>query len=102
MGSPTVGWVFAASRGKKPIRMDNLSKREIKPDLKKAKVKWHGWHAFRRGLATNLSELDVPDPVIRRMLRHGDIETTQGHYRKVLPKSARKAMQKLDRSLIKG
>jgi integrase len=99
VGSPAEGWVFTASRGKKPIRMDNLAKREIKPDLKKAGMQWHGWHAFRRGLATNLSELDVSDPVIQRILRHGDIGTTQSHYRKVLPKSARKAMQKLDHSL---
>jgi integrase len=70
VGSSAKGWVFTASRGKKPIRMDNLSRREIKPDLKKARIEWHGWHAVRRGLATNLSELDVPDPVIQRILRH--------------------------------
>lgn len=86
--SPTEGWVFTASHGKKPIRMDNLSKREIKPDLKTAKLEWHGWHAFRRGLATNL--------------RHGDIATTQKHYAKTLPSSMRKAMQKLDRSFKTG
>jgi integrase len=91
--------VFTASRSKMPIRMDNLSKREIKTDLKKAKIEWHGWLTFRRGLATKLSELDVPNPVIQRILRHGDIGTTQSHYWKVLPKSARKAMQELDRSL---
>jgi len=102
MGTPVEGWVFTASRGKKPIRMDNLSKREIKPDLKKAKLEWHGWHAFRRGLATNLSELEVPDPVIQRILRHADIATTQRHYRKTVPKSARKAMAKLDSAVNRG
>jgi integrase len=101
-GSPAEGWVFTAARGKKPMRMDNLARREIKPDLKKAKIAWHGWHAFRRGLATNLSELGVPDNVIQRILRHSDVATTQKHYRKTLPKSARKAMQKLDRSLKTG
>src|ERR1700687_2288918 len=30
--------------------------------LRKANgLKWKGWHAYRRGLATNLHELDVPD-----------------------------------------
>ena len=50
----------------------------------------------------NLSDLEVPDNVIQRILRHSDVATTQKHYRKALPKSARKAMQKLDRSLKTG
>lgn len=58
-GSPREGWVFTASRGKKPIRMDNLARREIKLDLKKAGTEWHGWHAYRRGFATNLRELGI-------------------------------------------
>lgn len=102
VGSPAKGWVFTASRGKKPIRMDNLSKREVKPDLKQAKLEWHGWHAFRRGLATNLRELGIADDIIQRILRHGDVTTTQKHYAKTLPSSVRKAMQKLDRSLKTG
>jgi hypothetical protein len=77
--------------------MENLSKREIKPQLE-----WDGWHAFRRGLAGNLPELDVLDPVIQRILRQDDITTTQRHCRKTVPKSARKAMAKLDRGVNKG
>ncbi len=50
-------------------------------------------------VATNLSELGIPDNVIQRILRHGDEATTKRFYRKTLPKSARKAMQKLDRFL---
>jgi integrase len=99
-GSPTTGWMFPASRGKKPKRMDNIAKREIKPDLRRRSMQWHGWHAFRRGLATNLRELGIADDVIQRILRHGDIATTQKHYAKTLPKSVRKAMAKLDRSLM--
>lgn len=93
--------MFTASRGMKPIRVDNLSRREIKPDLKEAGIAWHGWHAFRRGLATNLSELGVPDNVIQRILRHGNEVTTKRFYRKTLPETARKAMQELNRHLIR-
>jgi integrase len=102
VGSPTQGWVFMASRGTKPTRMNNLARREIKPDLKKAKMQWHGWLAFRRGLATNLSELGVADNVIQRILRHGDVGTTQKYYRKTLSGSARKAMAKVNRSIKTG
>lgn len=31
---------------------------------------WHGWHAFRRGLATNLYGLGVADKTIQAILRH--------------------------------
>lgn len=102
VGSPREGWVFTASRGNKPIRMDNLARREIKPDLKKAGIEWHGWHAYRRGLATNLRELGIADDIIQRILRHGDVTTTQKHYAKTLSASVRKAMRKLDRSLTTG
>lgn len=74
------------------MRMDNLARREIKPDPK-AWVEWHGWHAFRRGLATNLREVSIADDIIQRILRHGDIATTQKHDAKTLPGSVRKAMQ---------
>ena len=30
---------------------------------------WHGWHAARRGLGSNLYRLGVPDMVIQRILR---------------------------------
>ncbi len=99
VGSPADGWVFSASRGDLPVRMDNLSRREINPDLKKAKLAWHGWHAFRRGLATNLRAMGIPDDVIQRILRHADISTSQKHYAKTLPPSVRKAMKKLDSKL---
>ena len=70
--------------------MDNLSRREITPELRKKKLGWHGWHAFRRGLATNLRELGVPDDVIQRILRDADIATTQEHYAKTLPRQCGK------------
>ncbi len=44
-GWPATGWVFPASCGSLPIRMDNLARREIVPDLKAKKLPWHGWQA---------------------------------------------------------
>jgi len=93
-GNPVEGWVFPASRGDKPLRMDNLARRAIIPKLPEC-VEWHGWHAFRRGLATNLRSLGVPDDVIQRVLRHGDIATAQRFYSKTLDNTVRRAMEKL-------
>jgi len=96
--SPASSRVRPASRGKLPTDMNNLSRRHIMEPLKKAGLKWHGWHAFRRGRASNLSEL-VPDDVIQKILRHGDLGTTQKFYRKRWHKAVCKAMEKLSRRL---
>lgn len=41
---------------------------------------WHGWHAARRGLGSNLYRLGVPDMVIQRILRHANVSTTSTYY----------------------
>ncbi len=50
-----------------------------------ARPVWHGWHAFRRGLATNLHDLGVDDMTIQRILRHSHVSVTQRCYIKTLP-----------------
>src|SRR5439155_24631834 len=49
-GNPTEGFVFASNKGT-PLSVNNLERRVIRPALRAAGVGWHGWHAFRRGLA---------------------------------------------------
>ena len=95
MGDPQSGWVFAAGNGS-PLHLDNLVRREIRPLLEKAKVEWHGWHAFRRGLATNLQRLGVPIKVAQRLLRQADFGTAANYYVKVVDEDARQAMQRLE------
>jgi integrase len=46
-------------------------------NVKKAKVEWHGLHSFRRGIATHLHHLGMPDKEIQAVLRHSNIKTTQ-------------------------
>jgi integrase len=58
--------------------LTNLADRIIKPALKKSGLKWYGWHAYRRGLESKGTGID--DLVIQRILRHGDVGTTQKSY----------------------
>jgi integrase len=60
---------------------------------------WRGWHAFRRGLATNLNRLGVDDSVIQRILRHSTVAVTQACYIKTASEDAKAAMQKLETAL---
>jgi hypothetical protein len=62
------GWMFPNTIGG-ALDLDNLADRVIKPVFKANGLEWKGWHAYRRGLATNLHELGVPDKVIQAILR---------------------------------
>jgi integrase len=57
----------------KPVNLDALAADVIVPLVTKAGVQGHGWHAFRRGLATNLHQLGVSDKIIQRILRHANV-----------------------------
>jgi integrase len=89
------GWMFPNTIGG-ALDLDNLADRIIKPIFKANGLKWKGWHAYRRGLATNLHELGVPDIVIQAILRHEDIRTTQRSYIKTVPRVVTAAMKQLE------
>jgi integrase len=97
-GNPTRGLMFPSPMGK-PINLDALARDVIVPLVTKAGIRWHGWHAFRRGLATNLQRLGVPDKIIQRILRHSNVAVTQSCYIKTADAEATAAMQQFERSL---
>jgi hypothetical protein len=57
------------------------------------------YRAFRRGLATNLHRLGVPDVTIQRILRHSNVAVTQACYIKTASDESKAAMQKLETAL---
>jgi integrase len=114
-GNPTSGPMFANGAGK-PACLDNLLTRQIMPTLERcihcgntrgrfhvgqdhvfqrdsARPKWRGWHSFRRGLATNLHRLGVPDKVVSQLCRHSDVSVTQRCYIKTVDADAVAAMR---------
>jgi integrase len=60
---------------------------------------WHGWHAFRRGLATNLHALGVDDKTIQAILRHSNVGLTMNVYVKSVSESQVSAMDALSEKL---
>jgi integrase len=89
------GWMFDNTIDG-ALDLDNLADRVIKPIFKANGLKWKGWHPYRRGLATNLHELGVPDIVIQAILRHEEIRTTQRSYIKTVPQVVTAAMKRLE------
>jgi integrase len=56
---------------------------------------WHGWHAFRRGLARNLHALGVEDKNIQAILRHSTLALTMNVYVKTVGESQTYALDSL-------
>ena len=70
------------------MNLETLAMDVIRPALQQANLAWHGWHAFRRGLATNLHRLGVSDKVIQQILRHANVSTTMNIYVKTVSADA--------------
>jgi integrase len=98
-GNLAEGFIFRGPRLGRPIDPDNLSKDHIRPLLLKAKssVRWLGWQAFRRGLATNLHTMGVDDLIIQKILRHSNVAVTQSCYIKTQAETVTMAMDQFGR-----
>ena len=121
-GNPKIGPMFADGKGN-PTNLNNVLNREILPVLDRcglcresklshigARVsheyvrdgslpKWHGFHSFRRGLASTLYELGVDDLMVQCIMRHKDVQTTRDHYIKTTSAQSVAAMAKLEAGL---
>jgi len=73
----------------------------VLPALEKAEIEWRGYHAFRRGLATNLRSLGVDDLTIMKILRHSDVSVTRGSYIKRVNEKSVEAMRRFEAEIRK-
>jgi integrase len=99
------------------LNLDNLARRVIMPALSPCVVcrkqeeehkaeghlfkrddslpLWYGWHAFRRGLATNLHTLGIDGKAIQAILRHSTLALTMNIYVKSVSESQTAALDSL-------
>ncbi len=94
MGSPKAGVVFHSGDGL-PICVDRVGRRVIRRALEAIRLPWYGWHALRRGLASNLYEIGAPDKVVQRILRHSKPHVTGERYIKVFDHTVLEAVGKV-------
>jgi len=120
-GSPTEGPVFRTSLGT-PMSLNNLTNRDVFPVMRRCGVcgfppgkphlkqdhdwqrditipEWRGWHACRRGLASNLFALGISDILVQRILRHSNVQVTQQYYIKPRDEAAIATMNTLGNAL---
>lgn len=62
-------------------------------------ITWHGWHAFRRGVATILHGFGVEDKTIQAILRHSTIGLTMNVYVKSVSADQVNAMDRLSEKI---
>jgi len=94
MGSPEASVVFHSGDGL-PICVDKVGRRVIRRVLETTGLPWYGWHAFRRGLASNLYEIGAQDKVVQRILRHSKPHVTRERYIKVFDRTVLDAVDKV-------
>ncbi|HTA59498.1 MAG TPA: tyrosine-type recombinase/integrase [Candidatus Baltobacteraceae bacterium] len=97
----STGYVFQGGTGK-PLRVENLLRRQMRKPMAKAGIDWRGWHPFRYGVGTTLKELGVDIKLVQQILRHSDQRLTMDFYIKPTLDQTRKAMTKLERALGKS
>jgi integrase len=112
--------ILQAGNGE-PLNLDNLARRVIVPALSRCSVchqpesehkaeghlferdrslpLWHGWHAFRRGIATNLNALGIDGKTIQAIMRHSTLALTMNIYVKSVTESQVGAMDTLSGKL---
>jgi len=85
----------------KPLNLDMIAKRVIMPALRNPenypnpdakKLDWHGYYAFRRGIATLTSSVSRDPMAAKGLLRHTSVSTTLNHYIKDVPEVTENAM----------
>lgn len=95
-GSP---YVFSTPLGSW-LRLGHYAEHHVIPMLERIGIPWRGWHAFRRGLATNLYRLGVADKHIQAILRHANLATTMDVYVHTSSADSQRAMAVLESALL--
>jgi len=97
--NPTSGPILRGVCGK-PLNLDMLAREIILPAVRNPenyepdakRVSWHGYYAFRRGIATLASSVARDPMAAKGLLRHKSVNTTLTHYIKDVPQVTENAM----------
>jgi integrase len=100
-GNPVDGPILRGMLGGKPLNLDMLAREVILPAVRNPenyepnakRLTWHGYYAFRRGIATLVSTVSRDPMAAKGLLRHSSVNTTLTHYIKDVPQVTENGMQ---------
>lgn len=81
------------------LTLHHIGRERLEAAFRRAGMKFAGYHAFRRGLASNLFELGADDLTVQRILRHASVQVTREHYIKLRNAKVDAAMDALSRAV---
>jgi integrase len=78
------------------VDLQKLGVSTIRPIADALGLEWFGFHAFRRGIATNLYSLGASDKTVQRVRRHAKADVTREKYIKSVPKDVVATMSRMN------
>lgn len=102
---PKTGPILRGVLKGKPLNLDMLAREVIMPavrnpenypDPNAKRLTWHGYYAFRRGIATLASSVARDPMAAKGLLRHSSVNTTLAHYIKDVPEVTENAMTQVE------
>ena len=98
MGNPKTGVMFHSGGGDH-MDLNRMGQRLVRPAVESLRLEWYGWHACRRGIASNLYELGANEKVVQRIMRHAKPHVTKERYIKAFDPAVLAAMKTLETTL---
>jgi integrase len=103
-GNPQIGPILRGGQKGKPLNLDMLASETIRPAIANPenyaenakRLTWHGYYAFRRGIATLASSISRDPMAAKGLLRHSSVNTTLTHYIKDVPEVTKNAMSQVE------
>src|SRR3989454_590141 len=98
-GNDSDSWLFPSEKTVKPIRKDNVWRRNIKPKLAKAGLDWIDFHVLRRSHSSLMRELNVDPKLVADQQGH-TLDVNMNIYTQTSLESRLDAVNTLESALI--
>jgi len=91
------GFIFhKVSSSQSPVIFEHLIITEVHPACDRAGIKFHGFHALRRGLNTVMKEVGIDHSLRADIMRHTPRDVTDKHYGRASVKQMRAVLEKVE------
>jgi integrase len=96
------GFIFHKADSQAPIIFEHIVRTEVHPACAQAGIKFHGFHALRRGLNTAMKDLGIDYSLRADIMRHKPRNVTDKHYGRASMKQMRLALEKIEAAYLKA
>jgi integrase len=96
------GFIFHKADSQAPIIFEHIVITEVHPACAQAGIKFHGFHALRRGLNTAMKDLGIDYSLRADIMRHKPRNVTDKHYGRASVNQMRAALEKIEAAYAKA